>query len=88
MFAGTRTVQGVCCSRCPRLIKKNRIPNKCTGCRTSAGEDRWITLGLSSSGKLLVVCHTFREETSESAVIRLISSRKATKHESQRYQSS
>ena len=54
----------------------------------SQAEDRWITLGLSCSGKLLVVCHTFREESSESAVIRLISSRKATKQESQRYQGS
>ena len=26
-------------------------------------EDRWVTLGMDSSGILLVVCHTFEEET-------------------------
>jgi len=35
-------------------------------------EDRWITLGLDSTGSLLVVCHTYREETAVSAHIRLI----------------
>jgi hypothetical protein len=28
----------------------------------SESEDRWITLGISSSGRLLVVCHTFDEK--------------------------
>ena len=43
-------------------------------------EDRWITLGISEKGRLLVVIHTFREENTD-VVIRIISSRKATKHE-------
>jgi len=51
----------------------------------SAGEDRWVTLGLSSAGRLLVVCHTFREAGDAEALIRLISSRKATKKEDQQY---
>ena len=49
-------------------------------------EDRWITLGLNAAGKLLVVCHAFRNETRQSAVIRIFSSRKATKLERQQYE--
>ena len=51
----------------------------------SVDEDRWITLGISARGRLLIVCHTYREETTDSAVIRIFSSRKATKHEIQEY---
>ena len=47
----------------------------------SAEEDRWLTLGISEKGRLLVVSHTFREEGSDSVRIRIISSRKATKKE-------
>lgn len=28
----------------------------------SQGEDRWITMGFSKKGRLLIACHTFREE--------------------------
>lgn len=38
-------------------------------------EDRWITLGISSSGRLLIVCHTFIEIDRHSADIRIFSSR-------------
>ena len=49
-------------------------------------EDRWITLGLDRTGVLLVVCHTYREETETSARIRLISARKPTKNEAKNYE--
>jgi uncharacterized DUF497 family protein len=49
-------------------------------------EERWITLGLDRTGALLVVCHTYREETETSARVRLISARKATKNETKKYQ--
>ena len=39
----------------------------------SEDEERWVTLGLDRTGALLIVCHTFREETETSAMIRLIS---------------
>jgi hypothetical protein len=52
----------------------------------SDDEDRWITLGISASGRLLVVSHTYREETDDSAVIRIISSRRAVPHEIGQYQ--
>ena len=48
-------------------------------------EDRWITLGLDRTGTLLVVYHTYREETAVSATLRLISARKATRKEAKQY---
>jgi uncharacterized protein len=48
-------------------------------------EDRWITMGLSERGRLLIVIHTFREESEDSVTIRIISSRKATKQETTAY---
>jgi len=45
-----------------------------------------ITLGLDRTGALLlVICHTYREETEARTSIRLISARKATKKEAQQY---
>ncbi len=51
----------------------------------SQNEDRWVTLGISSNGRLLVVCHTFKEDAGTSATIRIISSRKATRTETKSY---
>ncbi len=48
-------------------------------------EDRWITLGLSSNGILLVVHHTFEQLDNSNANVRIISSRKATKIEMKQY---
>jgi uncharacterized protein len=47
----------------------------------SAGEHRFATMGVSLSGRLLVVCHT--EETGS---IRIISARCATRHEKDHYE--
>jgi uncharacterized protein len=46
-------------------------------------EDRFILLGLSSSSKVLVVCHCVRDTES---VVRIISARKATKTEKKFYE--
>jgi len=51
----------------------------------SGEEDRWITMGLSSIGTLLVVCHTYEQIDEKTVSIRIISSRKATKHEKKQY---
>jgi uncharacterized protein len=51
----------------------------------SEDEERWLTLGISDKGKLLVVVHTFREEGDDSIIIRIISGRKATKKELKTY---
>jgi hypothetical protein len=48
----------------------------------SEEEDRFVLLGLSSSLRLLVVCHCYR---SEGNVIRIISARKAEDHERNSY---
>ncbi len=48
-------------------------------------EDRWITMGISKKGRLLIVCHTFQEESKDSVAIRIFSSRKAIKKESRLY---
>ena len=45
-------------------------------------EDRFVLLGLSSSLRLLVVCHCYQ---SEGNVIRIISARKAEGHERHSY---
>ena len=51
----------------------------------SETEDRWITMGISENGKLLIVIHTFREESEGAVTIRIISSRKAAKQETKTY---
>ena len=48
----------------------------------SVDEYRFLMLGMTSSEKLLVVCHCEREH---GAIIRIISARKATKRESAFY---
>lgn len=50
----------------------------------SEDEDRWITLGQIPSGKILVVSHTYRKIRGKESV-RIISARKATKHEERQY---
>ena len=44
--------------------------------RASEGEQRFVTIGISALGRLLVVAHTERGDT-----IRLISARRATRRE-------
>lgn len=51
----------------------------------SDAEDRWLTLGVASVGRLLVVCHTFRDVSRRRVVVRIFSSRKATPKEVQSY---
>ncbi|WPD22233.1 MAG: BrnT family toxin [Candidatus Electrothrix scaldis] len=49
----------------------------------SVDEERYITLGLSGTGRLLLIAHTDRQGT-----IRIISARKATKRERRFYEES
>ena len=49
-------------------------------------EERWLILGLDQTGVLLVISHTYHEEAENSARVRLISARKATKSETKQYQ--
>lgn len=47
----------------------------------SVNEERYITIGLSNKGRLLLVAHAERND-----LIRIISARKATKNEEKFYQ--
>ena len=49
----------------------------------SVDEERYITLGLSKTGRLLLIAHTDRQ-----GAIRIISARKATKRERRFYEES
>ena len=51
----------------------------------SETEDRWITLGISVAGRLLVVNHTFPDKVTDHIAVRIISSRKATGPEQKQY---
>ncbi len=48
---------------------------------SSSFEDRYITIGIASTGRILVVVHNFYVLTNKDSVVRIISSRKATKKE-------
>lgn len=48
-------------------------------------EDRWVTMGLDSTGTLRVVVHTFEQVDEDLCEIRIISARKATKSEAEQY---
>lgn len=50
--------------------------------KNAEAEDRFLMLGLSNEARLLLVCHCERQSGN---VIRIISARKATKHESAFY---
>ncbi len=51
----------------------------------SQQEERWITLGASNNGNILVICHTYIKTYKNTVRIRIISSRKATKKEETKY---
>ncbi len=48
-------------------------------------EDRWFTVGLSSDGKWLAVAHTFAPTGADTALVRIISAREATRREREHY---
>ena len=48
----------------------------------SQNEDRFIMLGMSFRLRVLVVCHCYRKDD---AIIRIVSARKADKHEAKNY---
>lgn len=52
----------------------------------SVSEERWLTLGLARSGRLLVVSHTFQQTAATQATVRIISAREATGRERRDYE--
>ncbi|MEI6745660.1 MAG: BrnT family toxin, partial [Methylococcaceae bacterium] len=53
--------------------------------RHENGEERWQTLGLVNNVVVLLVAHSIIEENN-TEIIRIISARKATKHERNHYE--
>lgn len=49
-------------------------------------EERWITMGRSSNGRLMVVVHTYADLPDGHVAVRLISARSATRCETQQYE--
>lgn len=58
------------------------IPDK----EHSEAEERWLTLGQTENGKLLLVIHTYQEINIHMANVRIISARPATKQEQHQYE--
>ena len=54
--------------------------------RIEGGEYRWQTVGMVEGTVLLLVAHTDREEEDGTQVIRIISARRAERHERRRYE--
>lgn len=52
----------------------------------SDDEDRWVTVGRSTQGALLLVIHTFASTGPNSALVRIISARPAVKRERMQYE--
>ncbi len=52
--------------------------------RVVGGEERWRTIGLAVTGTVLFVAHT-SEEKGEHELVRIISARRATPRERERY---
>jgi hypothetical protein len=52
----------------------------------SSEEERWITIGKDRIENVLVVIHTFEEESKDTCKIRVISARKATRKELKQYE--
>ena len=52
----------------------------------SEDEDRWVCVGRSNEGALLLVIHTFVGTGPSSALVRIISARPATRNERQQYE--
>jgi uncharacterized DUF497 family protein len=50
-----------------------------------AGEERWITLGETATGNLLVVVHTWADIDADRSAVRIISVRRPTRREALQY---
>jgi uncharacterized protein len=50
------------------------------------GEERWVTMGRSPAGNLLLVVHTYIELSADRAAIRIISARHPTRREIKSYE--
>ncbi len=49
-------------------------------------EERWVSLGRAANGQLLLIVHTFSATGPNTALVRLISARQATRREREQYE--
>lgn len=49
-------------------------------------EERWVSLGRATNGQFLLVVHTFNSAGPNTALVRLISARPATRRELEQYE--
>ena len=49
-------------------------------------EERWITMGQTKDGQLLVVSHTYEQTASDETSVRLISARPVTRNERRQFE--
>lgn len=54
----------------------------------SENEERWVTLGQTADGMLIVVVHTYHAISVDAANVRIISARPAGKRERRQYETS
>jgi uncharacterized DUF497 family protein len=52
---------------------------------SSTGEERWVTLGETTGGNLLVVVHTWNDIDPDRSAVRIISARRPTANEARQY---
>ncbi len=52
---------------------------------SGSGEERWVTLGETAAGQLLVVVHTWNDIDPGRSVVRIISARRPTANEARQY---
>ena len=55
---------------------------------SGAGEERWVTLGETATGNLLVVVHTWADTEPDRSAVRIISARRPTPNEARQYRES
>ena len=51
----------------------------------ASAEERWVTLGESATGNLLVVVHTWTDAEPDRCAVRIISARRPTANEARHY---
>lgn len=67
-------------------VFKDRLARTIWDEEHSETEKRWVTLGQVRNGQLVVVIHTYDQISTNSAEVRIISARRATKRERHQYE--